>query len=119
MIEREITRDDHCDCWRVELPQAHCSRGRRPLHLLKDLVLTMASHNSALHLYLQDVPVLFHINRAITNHPAKTAAGFFPMKYLAGIQGHRQVEVWRLDSRQVHWWIEQSGQSGLDLDVIL
>src|SRR5205814_9630495 len=65
-------------------------------------MLTMASQSSALHLYLQDLPTLLHINRVLANRPAKTGAIFFPMKDLAGSQGHGQLEVWRFDSHQVH-----------------
>jgi len=55
MIEREITRDD---------------LGQRA---------RLAKTN------FQNILALFHVNRVIANHSAKTVADFFPVKYLAGI----------------------------------
>jgi len=96
MIEREVTRNDlgsraRLACWFRRLAKTN----------------------------FQNVPALLHVNRAIANHPVKTVADFFPVKYLAGIQGHSQVEDWRFDCCQVHWRIEQSSQFGSDLDAIL
>jgi hypothetical protein len=68
---------------------------------------------------LQNITALLRIDRILSNRANKSGPIFFPMKYLARIQGHGQVEVWRFDSRKVHWWIEQSCQSGSDLDAIL
>ena len=98
MIEREVMRD----------------RGMRILRMF-----SQTSAGSRCHIPTQNVTLLFNVNRVFSNRPTKTVADFFPVKHLAGIQGHGQVEVRRFDSCQVHWWIEQSSQSGSDLDAIL
>jgi hypothetical protein len=41
----------------------------------------------------QKIPVLLHINWSIANRAAKSIADSFPMKYLARIEGHRQIEI--------------------------
>ena len=42
----------------------------------------------------RNVFFLFHVHRQIANRPQKSLVGLLPMKDLAGIKRHRQIEVW-------------------------
>jgi hypothetical protein len=54
------------------------------------------------------ISLLLYIDWQIANCADETAAGFFPMKDLAGIERHRQIEIQCRNFQQSHWRIEQS-----------
>ena len=74
MIEREIMRN-------------------RGMYILRISPRTLAG--SRCHFRAQDTPSLFYVSGAILYRPAKTGASSFPMKDLARIQCHREIEMRR------------------------
>jgi hypothetical protein len=52
--------------------------------------------------YPQRIAALFGIYRPISNHAAKSVVDLFPMKHLAGIERHCEIEVGRGNFSQFH-----------------
>src|SRR5438093_6715053 len=70
----------------------------------------------------QNIVVLLHTRRDIPNRSHKSVAGLFPMKDLAGIKRHRQIEIWCGNFNELHRWIALSStrcQSGAEGATIL
>src|SRR4029453_1045423 len=78
MIESEITFDQFRN-WRGELPRA---RHRR---------------RSALHPHFQNISVLLDRNGVVRNRSHKSIVDLLPMKDLAGIECHREIEMGSAD----------------------
>ena len=52
--------------------------------------------------YPQRIAALFRINRPISNRAVKSVVDLFPMKHLAGIERHRQIEIGRGNFSELH-----------------
>ena len=51
--------------------------------------------SSALHHYLKTSAALLDVNRHIADRSHESMPSLFPMKYLAGIERHREIEIAR------------------------
>src|ERR1700688_3315226 len=52
--------------------------------------------------YQQRIAALFRIHRPISNRAVKSVVDLFPMKHLAGIERHRQIEIGRGNFCELH-----------------
>jgi hypothetical protein len=52
--------------------------------------------------YAQDFSPLLNIDRTLANRSDESTINLFPVKDLAGVEGHREIEVRRGDFRQFH-----------------
>ena len=50
----------------------------------------------------QRIAALFGVYRPISNHAAKSLANPFPVKHLAGIERHRQIEIGSGNFSELH-----------------
>ena len=82
MIKREVMRD-RLRNWRDEL-----LRGQS-----LDPPLSRRRRSSALNVRIQDVPPLLYVNGSIADYSHESMPDLLPMKDLAGIERHRQIEI--------------------------